>query len=130
MTAVALRVSDIVTVYGYFRTKGFTDISVAGLESSARHVAATMPFLEGLKRGIIDLSRLDLNEDDYVEEFYLPGFLGMGGFETCFKLCGGIGIVAFNGKDTVTAETLRALCESEGRADSLSLHPGMPESFV
>ena len=126
----ALRVSDIVTVYEYFKTKGFDDISIVGLDTSARNVMSAIPFLENIKRGIVDLSQLDLEEDDYIDSFYLPGFLSVGGFETCIKLYGDMELVAFNGMEKTMAETIKIIYESANKSDKLKIYTDEPESFI
>lgn len=87
-TDTAYRVQDYIGIYHYL--KGYyEDIIPVSLDRASAWVAAALPFLTDVTRAYGDLSYYDGADDiEYVDNFFLPGFLNSGGFEACEKLSG------------------------------------------
>ena len=84
----ALRIQDFIGVYRCLVSQGHRVVPAALGEDGAL-VATALPFLPGVEEARIDLSAFDGAEDrDYVDTFFLPGFLYCGGLETCLLLSG------------------------------------------
>ena len=80
----ALRIQDLIGVYEYLSSK--TDkLTVCGLGDAAYLVIAALPFMPGVRLACAETEET-LDEDMYVERFFLPGFLAAGGPESCRRL--------------------------------------------
>jgi hypothetical protein len=71
-----------------------------GLREAGLWCLAAMPFLKNVKSILVDFDSFSLpNERMYLEKFFIPGFLSIGGFETCIRLSQSSEVVLFNAKN-------------------------------
>ena len=87
----AYRVQDIVTAYSFLKKSGYREIELIGFEAAGPWVVAALPFMPGVKLLAADIEGFDMQDDwqddwEYVERFYIPGFLASGGFKSCLRL--------------------------------------------
>ena len=82
----AYRVQDVDTLARYFAQNSLS-FSVGALGDAGKYVLCAAPFLSGAKKIYADVSAFDGKDDDYyVDNFFVPLFLGAGAFETCKEL--------------------------------------------
>jgi hypothetical protein len=93
----ALRVQDIVTVYNYVYQNYSHDITIIGVKDATALCLAAMPFIDKVKTVALDLCTYNFNSEfDYLDKFYIPGFLSAGAFKTCLQLAQIIKLILFN----------------------------------
>lgn len=86
-TDTALRVQDVITVCRYLSQTLQGGISLCGIGDAGLWCLAAMPFLGEVQRAVLCCRPLGLSDErDFLKQFFVPGFLAAGGFETCIRL--------------------------------------------
>lgn len=80
-TDAAYRVRDYIGVFQYLRPL-YEELIPAGMGKAAAWAAAALPFLPKVSAACLREEDLP-EEEELVEDFFLPGFLNGGGFKAC-----------------------------------------------
>ncbi len=83
----ALKVKDIVSTYNWVTKGKYEEIILGGFGIASIWCIAALPFLKDIKEVILDVTSFNPEDErEYIKSFYVPGFLAMGGFETCLRI--------------------------------------------
>lgn len=105
----ALRIQDVAAICKYVHREYKCGIILGGPGEAGLWCLAAVPFLHGVQGVMVDFGLLNsLSEEKYLKSFYLPGFLSVGGFETCIRLSGSAQLLLYNVKDETETEFLKA----------------------
>lgn len=83
----AYRVQDTIGASRYF-SKATSELVLVGLDDASLWVMSALPFLSGVSAAVLEEDMSCWEDDDFVERFFLPGFLAAGGMESCKQLSG------------------------------------------
>ena len=82
----AYRIQDTLLLWKVARSVG-EECTLWAEGAAARAAACSLPFLENIKKAVLDNTALQLNGDhEYFEHFNVPGIMLVGGIDGCLEL--------------------------------------------
>ena len=132
-TDAALQVQDIVTVYNYVSQKYVSqkytqDITLVGIKEATTLCLAAMPFLKQIKNVALDFSTFCYDdESDYLDKFFIPGFLSAGDFKTCIRLSSPEKLTLFNVKDDKSIDFIKEDYDTKREKGILEICKTIPD---
>ena len=84
---------------------------------------AAIPFMHEIKSAFLDTSEFDIiNKGKYLDKFFIPGFLAIGGFPTCIRISTLKDLHLFNVKNNEDFEFIKSIFKEKKLLSLFNFH--------